>query len=142
MQSLFKEYEGVFSENEEISEKKPKPQREYAYNPFALQDAIGEKNIKKIWIEYNKLILQGIESEDLIHKIVSKVRDMSAISKGAKAADLFIKDYTYSQSRRHIKNWKETDFKNFYTKLVSIYHQSRMGGENLGLALEKTLLSL
>lgn len=141
-QSLFKEYRGVFSENEEISEKKPKPQREYAYNPFALQDAIGEKSVKKIWLEYNKLISEGIEAEDIIHKIISKVRDMVAINKGAKAEILNIKDYPYNKSKRDLKNWKAEELKNFYTKLVSIYHRSRMGGEVLDTALEKTLLSL
>jgi DNA polymerase III gamma/tau subunit len=137
---LFKEYEGIFSTDQEVLEIKEKTEREYAYSPFALQDAIGERNVKKVWIEYNKLIFQGIEPEDLIHKIISKVRDLAAIYKGATATDLGIKDYPYNKSKRDLKNWKEKDLINFYTKLVSVYHKSRMGGETLELALEKILL--
>ena len=139
-QSLFKEYEGVF---EEEAEKAPeKKEKTYAYSPFALQDAIGEKNIKKIWIEFIRLRNMPIESEELIHKIISKVRDMTAISLGATASDLEIKDYPFNKSKRDLKNWKIEELKNFYTRLVTIYHRSRMGGEELDIALEKTLLQL
>jgi hypothetical protein len=41
-QSLFKQYEGVFGDSETVEAKKPKAEREYAYSPFALQDAIYE----------------------------------------------------------------------------------------------------
>ena len=139
-QSLFKEFEGLFFEEKE--EKKEKKSQEYAYSPFALQDAIGEKSAKKIWIEYQKLLFQGIEVEDLIHKILSKVRDMAFIGLGAEASDLGIKDFPYGKSKRDLKNWKPEELKNFYTKLVSMYHEARMGKEDLEIALEKALLQL
>lgn len=141
--NLFKEYENVFSETEEKVGKKEKKEKFFAYSPFALEDAIGGKNVKKTWIEYQKIILQGIEEEEIIHKIIKKVRDMTAISAGANAEDLYIKNYPYSKSKGDLKNWKIEDLKNFYTKLISIYHQSRMsGGESLETALEKALLDL
>lgn len=140
-QSLFKEYKGVFEEKEETFEKK-KAGFEYAYNPFALQDAIGEKSAKKAWLEYEKLRFSGIEAEDLIHKITAKVRDMAAIVAGANKEDLGMKDYPYNKSKRDAKNWKPEDLKNFYSKLIEIYHRSRMGGDELDTALEKILLSI
>ncbi len=147
-ESLFKEYEGIFAPMlEEIggpteSVDQAKKERTYAYSPFALQDAVGERSVKKIWIEYEKLKLAGIESEELIHKVVSKVRDMLAISLGASQEDLNIKDYTFIKSKKDAKNWEEKELKNLYTKFVSAYHQSRMGGEELETALEKVLLSI
>ena len=146
-QNLFKEYEGVFAPTleevggptESVGQKK---ERVFEYNPFPLQDALGEKNIKKIWLEYQKLILADIKPEDLIHKIISKIKDMVAIQKGATALDLGIKDYPYTKSKRDLKNWKQKDLENFYTKLVLAYHHSRTGGDELGLAIEKSLLSL
>lgn len=126
----------------EIKDLKEKKERDWGYSPFALQDAIGERNIKNIWVEYQRLRQNGIESEDLVHKIISKVRDMSAIMLGATAIDLGMKDFPYNKSKRDTKNWKAEDLKNFYEKIVSIYHESRMGLEDLDRALEKTLLSL
>lgn len=139
-QSLFKEFKNLFSEEKE--EKKEKKEREYAYSPFALQDALGERDVKKTWLEYQKLIFQGVDPEELIHKIISKVRDMVAIGAGASALDLGIKDYPFNKSKKDLKNWKTDDLKNFYTKLITLYHESRMGGDELGLALEKAILKL
>jgi DNA polymerase III gamma/tau subunit len=146
--NLFKEYKGVFEKETPTHEAVGGPTksvgRVFGYSPFALQDAIGEKSAKKAWIEYQKLRLAGIEAEELIHKIVSKVRDMAAISMGANKEDLGIqKDYPYNKSKRDAKNWKEEDLKKFYTKLVEIYHLSRMeSGNQLDIALEKTILFL
>ena len=146
MNNLFKEYEGVFeAENaEEDLEPKKKKERVFAYSPFALQDAVGEKNVKKTWIEYEKLRLAGIKAEGIIHNIVSKVRDMVAISLGASKEDLGIqKDWQYNKSKTNLKNWKPEELKNFYAKLVEMYNKSRMESDNeLDVALEKTLLML
>ena len=41
------------------------------------------------------------------------------------------------------KNWEEKELKNFYTKLVEIYHKSRMeSGNELDIAIEKTILNI
>lgn len=141
MDSLFKQYQGVFeNQNQSLPEKKGT--KFFTYNHFPLQDAIGRKEVKIIWIEYQKLIISGIEPEELIFKIVSKVRDLLAISKGATAESLEIKDYPYRKSKADLKNWKKEELEEFYSKLVAIYHESRMGGENLGISLEKLLLKL
>lgn len=143
--NLFKEYRGVFAaeSGEDNSDSKRKKEKVFGYSPFALQDAIGEKSVKKIWIEYEKLKLSGIEAEELIHKVISKVRDMAAIGVGASKDSLGIKnDYPYNKSKRDLKNWREEDLKNLYTKLIETYHRSRMGGDDLDTALEKTLLSI
>jgi DNA polymerase III delta subunit len=139
--SLFKQYKGVFDEKEEGQvEKKP---REYEYSPFALQDAIGAKDAKAAWIEYVKLRTTGIEAEAIAPNVISKVRDMLAVARGASQADLQIKNpFPYNKSKKDSKNWKEGELENLYTKLVAIYHESRMGGEDLEIALEKLILNL
>lgn len=149
MDNLFKEYKGVFAPTpEEVagpteSVGQVKKERVFGFSPFALQDTIGEKNIKKIWLEYEKLRFAGIPAEDLIHKIISKVRDMTLIEMGANKEDLGMKDYPFEKSKKDLKNWKEANLKNFYTKLIMVYHQSRMtGGDELDTAIEKTLLSI
>lgn len=143
MDSLFKQYEGIFKEKPEES-KKEKGGFEYAFNPFALQDAIGEKNVKKIWIEYQKLRFSGIAAEEIIHKIISKAKDMLAISFGADMDDLGIKNaYPFNKSKKDSKNWSKSELIAFYTKMIKSYHRSRLeSGYELDLALEKILLSI
>jgi DNA polymerase III delta subunit len=139
--NLFKEYKDIFKE-EEASPSKEKKERTFGYNPFALQDALGEKSAKKAWIEYEKLRLVGIDEEEIVYKIMSKVRDMAAIIIGASKEDLNLKDYPYNKSKKDLKNWKEEELKNLYTKLVEMYHNSRIKGDDLDIALEEALLSL
>lgn len=139
--NLFKGYEEVSGNKEEDSYKKKKG-FEYAYSPFALQDAIGERNVKKIWIEYEKLRLAGIEAENIIYKIIGKVRDIAAMKMGAGKGELSLSDYPYFKSKKDLNNWKEKELKDLYTKLISVYHQSRMGGDELDIATEKTLLGI
>ena len=138
--SLFKEYENIFDDKDIPQEKKES--YEYAYSPFALQDAIGERSAKKAWIEYEKLRFAGIEAEDLVHKIVAKIRDMTAIIIGADKEDLGMRDYPFNKSKKDTKNWKADDLKILYTKLAENYHRSRMGGDDLDSALEKIILSI
>ena len=139
-QSLFKEYQGVFEGEEETT--KEKKSFVWSFSPFALQDAIGDKNAKKAWIEYHRIRISRIEAEEIIHKIINKVRDMNMILSGAGAEDLNMKDFPYNKSKEDLKNWKPEELKRFYTDLVSIYHESRMGGEDVDTALEKILLKL
>lgn len=139
--SLFKQYEGVFEEKEALQ--KEKAPFEFAYSPFALQDAVGEKSAKKAWIEYEKLRFDGIEADELIYKIVAKVRDMLAIKRGASKEDLGIqKDYPFLKSKKDSLNWKEKDLEYFYASLVSIFHDSRKGILEIDSALEKILLKV
>ncbi|NLE07246.1 MAG: hypothetical protein GX627_01355 [Parcubacteria group bacterium] len=149
--SLFKQYKGVFESKEKVARPENENLSRYAYNPFALQDALGEKDKKKIWIEYVKLRLQGVKTEEIIHIVISKIKNMSAISAGAKKENLGLKDYPYNKSKRDVKNWSEIKLKDFYNKLVFLYHESRgarlngySDGENkdLDTVLEKILLQV
>lgn len=140
MESLFREYEGLFKEKEKKDE--TETPFVYAYSPFALQDAIGAKDIKKTWIEYQKLKMQEVSSEELIYKIINKVREMLAIKKGADKESLNIKkDFSFNKSKIHSKNWKDPDLESFYTKLIIAFHKSRQG-ENLEVSLEKLILNI
>lgn len=140
--SLFEEYKGILETEDINSYSKKKGNKIFSYNPFALQDAIGERNIKKIWIEYIKLRLASIEPEILIYNILSKIRTMVAVKKGANRNNLDINEYSYNRSKKDAENWKRENLENLYSKLVEIYHRSRISGEELGAAIEKTLLSI
>ena len=148
--TLFKEYKGVFdTETEELSVKK---EFVYSWSPFVLQDAVGEKDIKKIWIEYRRVLDSGVSTEEIFHKITSKVRDMLGILQGLTKEDLDIKsDYPYNKSKQHSKKWSLKELKYFYQKLVFTYHKVRLPKErdnldyfsnDLEISLEILILSL
>lgn len=139
---LFKNYQGVFEEKEEVAEKK-KPAFEYEYSPFALQDALGSKNPKNAWIEYIKLRFAGIEAESIAPNLISKARDMLGIALGAGQSELGIKKYfPYSKSQKDSRNWKKEELEKLYSELIYIYHESRIANKDLDAEVEKIILSL
>ncbi len=140
-QNLFKEYEGVFDEWQEEGEEVKEGRKKEAYNPFAIGDAVGKKSPKESWIEYIVARLQGAEAEELHARAVSKVRDIIIASK-EKQESTSMHPFVYKKAKWDMKNWKEGELEKTYSKLVEIYHESRMGGEELDIALEKLLLTL
>ena len=98
----------------------------------------------QIGVNVRRLLRQVLgQPEEIAPKIIQKLRDMLAIMKGASKEDLNIKsDYPYNKSKRDSKNWPEKNLKTFYSKLISLYHEARMGGEDLEIALEKELLKI
>lgn len=141
--NLFKEYEGVFDEwgSEEDTDEVKETRKKEAYNPFAIADAVGKKSPKESWIEYTIARLQGGEAEELHARAVSKVRDIIIASK-ERQENTSMHPFVYKKAKADLRNWKEGELEKTYKKFVDIYHESRMGGDELDIALEKVLLRL
>ena len=147
-ENLFKEYEGVFDEwdieesgIQNLESGKTEGRKKEAYNPFAIADAVGKKSAKESWIEYRGARLQGGESEELHARAISKIRDIIIASK-EKQENTTMHPFVYKKAKWDLKNWKEGELEKTYTKFVEIYHLSRMGGDELDIAMEKMLLGL
>lgn len=111
------------------------------FNPFTLPDAVGRHDAKAAWIEYQRAVFAGGESEELHARIWAKVRDMMT-TRTATAEELGIHPFVYKGAKAGIKNWPDDRISQFAEKLVAIYHQSRLGGPDLATALERELLTL
>ena len=111
------------------------------YNPFALADAVGKKSAKEAWIEYERARLAGAEPEELHGRVWGKARDMIASEK-ATAEELGLHPFVHQKAKADFKNWSKEKLDNFTDKLLDIYHQSRLGGDELDLAMEKLLLNI
>lgn len=111
------------------------------YNPFALADAVGKKSAKESWIEYQRARLAGAEPEELHSKVWGKARDMISSEK-ATADELGIHPFVHKKAKADSKNWPKEKLDLLTQNLLGIYHQARLGGDELDLAMEKILLSI
>lgn len=129
----------------DLREKKQTGKREWQanqkFNPFALADAIGQASAKKAWIEYERAHIFGAEPEELHARVWGKVRDMISTQEGT-TQELGIHPFVHKKAKADFGNWEEERLANFSEKLVAIYHWSRMGGDELDIAMEKLLLSI
>ncbi len=111
------------------------------YNPFAIADAVGKRSAKEAWIEYIKSRENNNEPEEIHGRVVGKVRDI-LIAETVAAEESGMHPFVYRKAKMDLKNWPEDSLQNFYTRLVSLYHNSRLGGEDMDVALEKELLKI
>ncbi len=140
--SLFAEYKGVFEEGEEaIDAKSGAKSGKSALNFFALPDSVGRSSVKDMWLEYTRARINGGEAEMLHAGIVAKVRDI-LLAQQASAEDLQIHPFVYKKAKSDFKNWSTSSLTDFYDKLIYLYFDSRSGGDELDVALEKLLLSV
>ena len=102
---------------------------------------MGKKSAKEAWIEYERARLAGAEPEELQGRVWGKARDMIASEK-ATAEELGLHPFVHQKAKADFKNWSKEKLDNFTDKLLDIYHQSRLGGDELDLAMEKLLLNI
>jgi DNA polymerase III delta subunit len=114
---------------------KPRPE----FNIFALADALGERDKKKLWVLYVKAIRNGNSAEEISGTLFWQVKALLAIALGGgKSLNPFVK----SKGERFVKNYSEEDLQKISFELVENYHKARRGGLPLAERLEQVILSL
>lgn len=86
-------------------------------DPFALANALGKRDRKNLWLLYRKAIDDGASPEQLVGMLAWKARSMLG-KEGSEAARKLSGD------------------------IVAVYHESRRGGGDMELLLEKLILTL
>lgn len=93
---------------------------------FALANALGARDKKKLWLLYMTALRSGAPAEVLIGMLAWKARSMVASE----------------QKGRVPTGWKAGESALLSSRLVSLYHDSRRGMGSLDLLLEKFILAL
>lgn len=112
-----------------------------SFNIFALADAVGEKNSKKAWLLYVEA-LKFFTPEEIYGTLWWQVKSMVIASKSKSAGDSGLKPFVYSKSKRYSEKFEEDKLQNLSDDMIDAYHLSRRSGSDLGLRLEKIILSL
>lgn len=109
------------------------------FNIFALADALGERDKKKLWVLYVKAIRNGNSAEEISGTLFWQMKSMLTLAKGGgKALNPFVK----SKAQRFIKNYSEDELQKLSFQFVENYHKAHRGGLPLGERLEQLILSL
>jgi DNA polymerase III delta subunit len=93
---------------------------------FALANALGARDKKKLWLLYTEALAAGSPAEMLAGMLAWKARSMLASE----------------QKGRVPTGWKAGESEKLSSALVSLYHNSRRGAGSLDLLLEQFILSL
>lgn len=101
-----------------IHESKEKEIKEEKFNPFGLANTFATGDKKKTWIMFQEVLHHSDEMEPTHGMIWWKLKDMI------------------------LKNKKDESLKNMARELVSVYHESRLGGLGMRERLEKFFLTM
>jgi len=112
------------------------------FNIFALTDAIGRRDRKKAWVLLQQATAEGVSPENVHGTIFWGMKSM-LLARGAKTAkEAGLNPFVFSKSVSFSKNFKDGELENTSSRLISIYHEARRGGAELGIALELFILSI
>ncbi len=112
------------------------------FNPFALADALGERDRKRAWTLFVEALSRGFAPEEMFWKLVWKVKTMLLVQVTPDPNTLNLKPFVISQSKRHGQNFTLAELKKLSSRLVHLWHDSRLGLIDFELNLERLILEI
>jgi len=112
------------------------------FNPFALGDALGEKNKKLLWVSYYKALSNGASAEELHGMLFWQIKSILIAKLAKDATESGLKPFVYGKAKRFASKFKEEDLRKLGTELVQIYDEARKGITELAVGLEKFILKI
>ncbi len=110
-------------------------------SPFALADALGSRDRKKLWVLFTKARLEGKVIEEIHGMFLWQVKTILAASQSKSAAEAGLSPFPFQKARTFARNYTETELRTLARDLVALYHNARRGGESLETGLERWVLS-
>ena len=139
-----KDLAAFFARLGEIIEYKIAKKIEKRENSFAIADAIGIRNKKVAWVEYQMTMKRGVSIEE-IHGVVFwafKSMWMADELSQSDAREAGMKDFTYRNYHQYSKKYLRQELAERLTELKEMYHKGHRGELNMEQRMELFLLNL
>jgi hypothetical protein len=129
----------VFGEEKEGTGKNKKTAE---FNLFAMTDALGSRNQKRLWTLYQQALRHDVVSEELHGVLFWYVKFMLLASTSKDAKESGLNPFVYGKAKSYAKNFTLPELKKISSQLVKMYHQAHRGEVDFNVALEKFFLSI
>ncbi len=121
-------------------DKAPKAGKEF--NPFALADALADRDRKRLWLLWTERLRGGGAAEELFWSLAWQAKTMLLVGVSGPQEKLDLKPFVESKARRALKNWPLAELKKLYSDLVEAYHQTYHDSDDFSFRLEKIILNV
>jgi len=119
-----------------------KTAKKIEFDRFALSDALGRRSKKDAWVLFQKSLDAGGVAEEIHGMLFWQVKSMILATSSKTAGEAGLNPFVFRKSLTFAKNFTEEELKDLSSRLVSIYHEARRGGDELPIALEKFVLGI
>ncbi|HET8574644.1 MAG TPA: hypothetical protein VFM02_00525 [Candidatus Paceibacterota bacterium] len=138
LQKIEKHAERIFHTGDAVLQTK----NQSAWNGFALADALGNKDKKKLWVLYRQAVRAEVSSEEMHGMLFWQVKTL-LLAEGTKSAgEAGLNPYPYQKAKGFLKHYSPEELREISSKLVSLYHDAHQGKGDLENTLERMILDL
>ena len=113
-------------------------------NSFAIADAVGSRDKKRAWVEFEKIRRSGSPMEEVHGTIFWAFKSMYIALTLSKSETVTtgMKDFTYRNYYTFAKKYLKKELEDKLRELKDMYHLGHRGEGELGILLEQFLLRL
>lgn len=112
------------------------------FNVFSLTDALLQKDKKKLWVGYQKALLQNVSAEEIFGVLMWQVKALVQAQTSANAKEADLKPFVFTKAKKAERVYSQSEAENLLKHMVEMYHDSRRGKGKLELLLERKILAL
>ncbi|MCA9360266.1 hypothetical protein H6785_02545 [Candidatus Nomurabacteria bacterium] len=112
------------------------------FNPFALAEALAEKDKRKLWLVLQEARLSGLRDEKIIGMLWWQLKALRLASRTNSAVEAGMKDFPYNKAKRALNKFSQEEPEQLSQSLLQLYHDGHAGKRDLDLALEEWALTL
>lgn len=139
-----KDLTAFFGRLGEVVEYKIAKKIEKRENSFAIADAIGARNKKAAWVEYEKTRKRGVSIEEVHGTVFWAFKSMyiAGVLSQSEASKAGMKEYTYRNYSQFSKKYLHGEILHRLTELKEMYHKGHRGEVDMEQSMELLLLDL
>jgi DNA polymerase III delta subunit len=112
-----------------------------AFNNFALADAFGARDKKRLWVLLQKALRSGIAPEELHGVLFWQMKMILLIKSGGTASALGMKPFVFNKAHGFAQKFSDEEARMIGKALVACYHTARKGEIAFENVLEEFVLS-
>lgn len=112
------------------------------YNPFALSDALLERDKKTLWILLQEAWRRGTTNEEIIGTLFWQLKMLRLAEQTRSAEEAGQKPFVYEKAKRALKKFKDGELENISHDLLMLYHEGHTGKGDIALSLEHWVLTI
>jgi len=132
----------VFTKHKATIEEFNTLEKNEEFNVFSITEALLQRDSKKLWTLYRKALDSGIAPEQIHGVLWWQMKSVVIAMKSKNENEAGMKPFVFSKSKRALTKFSKEEVENLLSKLLSIYHNSRIGKINMEYGLESFVLGI
>ena len=127
---------------EVFGERMVKGKKEERFNTFALADALGNRDRKKLWTLFVKGKRANISVEEMHGVLFWQVKSMLLARSAGSASAAGLNPFVYKKAQSFLTKYSSEELDNVAHTLVALSHDARRGKHDFDTALEHFTLTI